>query len=252
MTSEIDVQTPVHECQKRDKLPQQIIRSIRNMVLEGHLKPGDRLPSEQELTRQFAVSRPTMREVLRVLESQSLISIRQGAGGGIFVREVDVDVTRRSLIDFLHQKELTLQQLLQVRRLLDPYFAELAARVMSDEELDNLAAIVAEQRRHLDDRNQVETWGAEIRFHRKLARVCGNPLLILLQDFIETLLERTKLRLNPGSTFSEKSYEHHSRILEALRAHDAERARAAMVEDLLSVEQCLFSIDSSEPKLTWE
>lgn len=65
---------------KRDKLPQQIIRNIRNMVLEGRLKPGDKLPSEQELIKKFSVSRQTMREVLRVLEAQGFVEHSPGGG----------------------------------------------------------------------------------------------------------------------------------------------------------------------------
>lgn len=235
---------------KKDTLPRQIAKSIRDMVLEGRLKPGDRLPSEQDLVRRFGVSRPTLREVLRVLEAQGLVAIRQGAGGGIFVREVDMDVTRRSLINFLHQTDLSLEHLFEVRRILDPHFAQRAATGASPEDLALLETIVAEQRRHLDGNDLVGARGAEIRFHRALARVCDNPLLVLLQDFIETLLERVKARLSPGRAFSESAFEHHTRILEALAAHDEAGARERMLEDLASVEASLRALGASR-QIDW-
>lgn len=237
---------------KRDKLPQQIIRNIRNMVLEGRLKTGDKLPSEQELIKKFSVSRQTMREVLRVLEAQGLLSIRPGAGGGTFVREVDIDVTRQSLINFFHQTDLSLQHILQVRYILDPYFAEIAAKTMSDENLQALSRIVAEQKRHLDEGSLVEARRAEIQFHRDLARVSDNPLLILLQDFIETLLEKIKAQLSPDEAFSQHSFEWHSRVIEALRQHDAPGARKAMLADLASVERDLLKLGAEREKINWK
>lgn len=237
---------------KRDKLPQQIIRHIRNMVLEGRLKPGDKLPSEQELIKTFSVSRQTIREVLRVLEAQGLLSIRPGAGGGTFVREVDIDVTRQSLINFFHQKDLSLQHILQVRQILDPYFAETAANTMSPEDLEALSRIVATQKRHLDEGNLAEARRAEIQFHRDLARVTDNPLLILLQDFIETLLEKIKAQLSPDHAFSQHSFEWHSRVIEALERHDAASARQAMLADLASVEADLLKLGAEREKIQWK
>ena len=237
---------------KRDKLPQQIIRNIRNMVLEGRLKPGDKLPSEQELIKRFSVSRQTIREVLRVLEAQGLLRIRPGAGGGTFVREVDIDVTRQSLINFFHQKDLSLRHLLEVRQLLDPYFAETAAKALSPKDLDVLSQIVAEQKRHLDEGNLAEARRAKIQFHRDLARVTDNPLLILLQDFIETLLEKIKAQLSPDQAFSQHSFECHSRVIEALGRQDAVAARKAMFDDLVSVERDLLKLGAEREKINWK
>ena len=237
---------------KRDKLPQQIIRNIRNMVLEGRLKPGDKLPSEQELIKTFFFFFQTIREVLRVLEAQGLLSIRPGAGGGTFVCEVDIDVTRQSLINFLHQTDLSLEHLFQIRQILDPYFAETAAKVMSPEDLEALAQIVATQKLHLDEGNLAEARRAEIQFHRDLARVTDNPLLILLQDFIETLLEKVKAQLSPDHAFSQHSFDWHSRVIEALKKHDAVSARAAMLADLASVESDLLKLGAEKDKINWK
>ncbi len=237
---------------KRDKLPQQIIRNIRNMVLDGRLKPGDKLPSEQELIKTFSVSRQTIREVLRVLEAQGLLSIRPGAGGGTFVREVDIDVTRQSLINFLHQTDLSLQHLFQLRQILDPYFAEIAAKTMSFDDLQALAQIVATQKRYLDEGNLAEARRAEIQFHRELARVTDNPLLILLQDFIETLLEKIKAQLSPDRAFSQHSLDWHSRVIEALERQDADSARRAMLADLASVEADLLKLGAEKDKINWK
>ena len=237
---------------KRDKLPLTIIRYFRNMILDGRLKPGDKLPSEQELVKMFSVSRQTIREVLRVLEAQGLMQIRPGACGGIFVREVDIDITRQSLIDFLHQTDLSLQHVLEVRRLLDPYFAEMAALNMDSEEVRKLSRIVEAQKAYIDKGELENARKEEIKFHQTLACASDNPLLILLQDFIENLLMKIKSRLSPDEEFSLHSYEMHSRIVKKISQKNIDDTRIPMLADLDSVEHDLLKLGAEKDKLSWQ
>src|SRR3989339_1775301 len=87
---------------KTVKISDQIIDQIRDAILSGKLKPGERLASEKELVDQFEVSKATMREALRVLEVMGLVQIRKGVSGGIFMAEVDMRTTIHSIINFLH------------------------------------------------------------------------------------------------------------------------------------------------------
>ena len=93
---------------------------------------------------------------------------------------------------------------------------------------------------------------AEIQFHRELARVTDNPLLILLQDFIETLLEKIKAQLSPDRAFSQHSLDWHSRVIEALERQDADSARRAMLADLASVEADLLKLGAEKDKINWK
>lgn len=237
---------------KRDKLPQRLARIIRNYILDSDCQPGEKLPSEVELARIFSVSRQTMREVLRVLEIQGLLEIRPGAGGGTFVRKVGLDVTRQSLINFFSQTNLSLHHISEIRKLLDPYFAGLAAQQGHPELIAELTKIVMEQKRCLDLHNLKAARMAEIQFHITLARATDNPLLILLQDFIETALEKLKDHLKPDYAFSENSFIRHSEILEAIKNHDFELARQAILDDIFSVEKDLSSLGFNQAnKIFW-
>lgn len=236
---------------KRDKLPLQIVNSIRELVLTGQLQPGDKLPNEQELTKLYSVSRQTMREVLRVLEMQGLLHIRPGAGGGIFISEVGLEVTRESLINFLHQTDLSLRHISQVRRLLDPYFAANAAQKADEEIIKKLEASVAEQEKFFNMGDLEATRKAEINFHRELAKVSDNPLLVLLEDFIETLLENIKKDAKPGKEFSKHSLEHHKKIVAAIKNHNVEEAKAMIMNDVDMVERDLFLLGAKKDSIKW-
>ena len=93
------------------KAPQEIVYRIRGQILAGLLERGSKLPSEQELMHTFNVSRQTLREALRVLEVQGLLEIRAGSGGGAFVAEVDLETAQMGLINFFHDKDLSIQHL---------------------------------------------------------------------------------------------------------------------------------------------
>ena len=123
------------------KAPQEIVYRIRGQILAGLLERGSKLPSEQELMHTFNVSRQTLREALRVLEVQGLLEIRAGSGGGAFVAEVDLETAQMGLINFFHDKDLSIQHLTATRTLLEPYLAEQAALNRTDEDLETLETI---------------------------------------------------------------------------------------------------------------
>ena len=94
---------------RTSKITQKIIDQIRTAILEGKLKPGDILPPEKELMEQFGVSKQTLRESLRALEHMGLIDVRKGIGGGAHIVEVDIEVTKQSLANFLYFKDLSIE-----------------------------------------------------------------------------------------------------------------------------------------------
>ncbi|MCK4783939.1 MAG: FadR family transcriptional regulator [Desulfobacteraceae bacterium] len=93
---------------KTEKISDHIIEQIRDAVLSGQFKPGDRLASENELINQFEVSKATIREALRVLEVMGLIEIKKGVGGGVFIAEVEMKTTINSIINFLYFKSVNM------------------------------------------------------------------------------------------------------------------------------------------------
>lgn len=227
---------------KAEKVSDRIIAQIRDAILSGQLKPGDRLASEKELMTQFEVSKATMRESLRVLEVLGLIEVRKGISGGAFVAKVDMRTTIHSLINFIHFQPVSIREITMLRYLIEPTVARIAASRFTSEDENNLRKIIGES---------IEPAGfelsREIGFHRYLARMAGNTLLTLMIDFIDNLLEDIKGRLDLGSRFYEEVRKAHQIILECLIQKDTLAAGIAMTNDLLHVGEQLCRADGSVP-----
>ena len=215
---------------KTEKVSDRIIDQIRDAVLSGRLKPGDRLASEKELIAQFEVSKATMREALRVLEAMGLVEIRKGTQGGVFVAEVDMKTTVHGIMNFLHFKSVSVRDITMLRFMIEPSVAHLASLVRSQEDIDNLTEILEQ---HDGDRATVA--GREIGFHRYLARMAGNPMLILIMDFLDNLLRDLKDHMDLPPEFYSSIKESHRRILDCIINEDCAGARREMAADLLSV-----------------
>ena len=227
---------------KTEKISDHIIEQIRDAVLSGRFKPGDRLASENELIDQFGVSKATMREALRVLEVMGLIEIRKGVGGGVFIAEVEMKTTINSIINFLHFKSVSIKDITMLRYLLEPSAAQIAASKITEEDIEKLEGIIGEQA--IDPQAEVLRG---IRFHRYLTRMTQHPILILIMDFIDNLLRDIKSRLKLDPDFYDKVRQSHRRILECLINKDGAGARREMIADLLETENYLSGLTGDAP-----
>ena len=227
---------------KSEKVSDNIIAQIRDSILSGAVKPGDRLASEKELIEQFGVSKATMREALRVLEVMGLIEVRKGIAGGAFVAKVGMRTTIHSLINFIHFQPVSIREITMLRYLIEPTVAQVAASGITNDDVLNLKKIIGET---------IEPAGfelsKEIGFHRYLARMAGNTLLTLLIDFIDNLLEDRKKSLDLGPEFYREVRQAHQIILECLIQKDPLAAGIAMTNDLLHVGEQLCKVDGSIP-----
>jgi GntR family transcriptional repressor for pyruvate dehydrogenase complex len=225
---------------QQNKISLDIISQIREAILNGTLNPGDRLPPEKELVSNFGVSKHTLREAIRALEVTGFLEIRKGANGGAVVLEVDMKTTRESIANFLYFQNVSVRDLSEVRKVFEPHLARLAAERMSREDLDELAAI---HQACLKSMSRGETtYAHEIAFHRALAKASGNPVFMLIQDFVNSVLADSKRHLRPGLGFLEEVFAAHDRILEAIQARDPERVAAEMHRHVCEVEHSLEEI----------
>jgi GntR family transcriptional regulator, transcriptional repressor for pyruvate dehydrogenase complex len=215
---------------KRRKISHYVVEQIRTAILTGQFKPGDRLASEKELTDQFQVSKASMREAISALEVMGLIEIRNGIGGGIFAAEVDMNTTTNSLTNFLHFKNVSIRDITMFRYFLDPPLAQIAALKAEETDIQRLAKMTDEE-----VANQSNGDPKGIGFHRDIARFSENPLVILLMDFIESLLADIKVKLQPGDDFYQEVARDHYKILESFKTRDGAGARKAMAEHIICV-----------------
>ena len=231
---------------EHNKVALDIIAQIRGAILNGTLNPGDKLPSERHLVTKFGVSKHTLREAIRALETMGLLEVRKGVNGGAVVLEVDMQTTKDSIANFLYFKDVSVHDLSEVRKLLEPYLARIAAERLSSEEVDNLVAThktCEEAIKHAEP-----MYEQEIEFHRILARVSGNPVFMLIQDFVNSLLTESKQRLKPGLTFQEEVYAAHDRILQALVAKDPGLAASEMLRHVCEIEDSLVELRKQKNK----
>lgn len=239
------------ESAKNQKISQNIVNQIRKAIFDGTLKPGDKLPSDNEMMDSFGVSKGSLREALRSLEVLGLLEIRKGALGGAFVTPVKTEKAKEGFSNFFVFQNLTLNNLFDTRLILESHIAENAASLITRDDLHQLKQILEETRNVLANDLPLNFRKKEIAFHLIIANATRNPLLIFLLDFVENLLMDAKVILDPGRDFSRKVLKAHERIYKALAAGDGAKAKKAVIQDLREVQEALLRIqkDNKMPEL---
>jgi len=165
------------------KMAQVIAAELRGKILRGEFEPGESLLSEATLMEQYDVSRPTLREALRLLEAQNLISVRRGSHRGPVVSLPDASVTARAVAIQLQLREATLADVYQFRMVYEPRAARMAAETAAPEGVRALRAIVEEEARCQGDYRAF----AEVswRFHSVLVRLSGNATMAVVTESLQ-------------------------------------------------------------------
>ena len=186
---------------KRPKAAEIVAAELRHQIVTGRLKPGDKLHPENVLTTEFAISRPTLREALRLLESEALITISRGKHGGARVSSIDLSAAARQVGVFLQLEGATLQDVWLARTIIEPPAAALVAVQRDPDAFAALEAnIVAARDAAQHDLIRYADLSAE--FSLLITRHCGNKTIHLLASLIydiirrqhEDVTERTSLR----------------------------------------------------------
>jgi DNA-binding FadR family transcriptional regulator len=220
----------------------------RHIQREG-LGPDDFLGREEDLAAEFGVSRPTLREALKLLASGNLIRASKGPGGGIFVALSAEDGMRRSLSDsiamMLDTGAATLAELLDVRLLLEVPLAGRAAYQADGALVERLhEAVRAEAAAHPDD---VEALAAADReLHRTLAEAGGNRMAQALTGWIFEVVQPSLMEALHGAVVHSAVVEQHEALVAAVAKGDAARAERAMKDHLLYLRDVLRMVDGGE------
>jgi len=231
------------EAVKRTKRRDAAAQQIRSLIARGEVRPGQRLPSERELTARLAISRASVREAIRSLEISGLVEVIPGKG--TFVREL----SENAVVDPLSSSLLSrkgLLELMEVRRILEPQIAALAALRAQPAHIQEMQAAFQEVERRLERNRYDEAVKSIIAFHRAVTRATGNHLMERLINAIAGLLSesmRATLRI-PGRPA--RSLEGHRQILAAIQAGDAAAAQEAMARHIAGLEEDILSC--SQPK----
>ena len=228
--------------QKPEKISDNIIAQIRDSILSGKIKPGDKLASEKELIIQFGVSKASMREALRVLEAMGLIEIRKGISGGAFVAEVDMRTTVHSIMNFLHFQSVSIREVTMLRFFIEPRVAQFVALNHTEEDMARLKEIIGKGMASAESELP-----KGISFHRYLARMAGNPMLTLIIDFVDSILESKKKELHLGVEFYSQVRRDHEIVAECIEQRDLVASAVAIRNDIIEVGRYMCEVRGSEP-----
>lgn len=220
----------------RRKASREIIESLRHAIASGELERGERLPAESELAGHFAVSQPTVREALRVLEAMGLIEVRHGSGA--YVTGDPQQFIATSLHTLLQIDRVGILDVVEMRVALAAYSAARVVRRASDEDLD----LIEQQGRRLDEAAKESDFrhiaDAAVAFQVSISAATHNPLLMAIESVLAELLVRLQVEAFSKRTKSfwrewslQFSLDRHA-LMDSFRARDEERATAAMMQYL--------------------
>ena len=217
---------------KRRRLHEEIAQQIQELVWDGSLKHGDRLPPERELAERLQVSRSSLREAMRALELQGLVVSRPGAG--TFINTERLDSVVSIIASCLMDSGEMLKDVFEMRRLLEPGIAALAAERATEEDIEHMEATLVEQA-HQIDRGESGVEG-DSAFHFAIAQATHNSALIKVVMAVADTLRESRDQSLQTPERANRSLASHQEILDIVHRHDVEGAHKAMEHHISVVE----------------
>src|SRR3954469_11552766 len=214
------------------------IEKIKEMIISGALRPGDRLPREADLASDLGLSRSSLREAVRALSLVRILDVRQG--DGTYVSSLAADTLLEALnfiVEFHH--DASVLELLEVRRILEPAASARAAVRISAESVDHLAAILGRANADSPVEDLVK---ADVEFHRAIALAAGNSVLASLIESLSAPTQRARVwRGMTQEGALHRTLDEHRAIFDAIARRDPEMARTWATVHVAGVEEWLRS-----------
>ncbi|NLK01269.1 MAG: FadR family transcriptional regulator [Clostridia bacterium] len=222
---------------KKTRVYEEVVKQIKELIMEGKLDSGERLPSERELAKQFGVSRVSVRQALTVLETLGLIERKVGGGTFNVTKISDFDVD--PIVEAILKKRDQLNQPLEMRRMLEPNLARLAAKRAKDDNIRELEGSLKTQRKLLDEGELIIE--EDVRFHYLIAKATNNDIAVKIVEVVHEFLQQTREKSIKARQGGELSYRGHTLILRAIKKRDEDRAYEAMMDHLEEVEALILT-----------
>jgi len=220
------------------RLYESVMEQIMNLLKNKELKPGDQLPSERELAEKFSISRGSLREAFRVLESRGLIKSKPG--GGRFIRELKKDTIINAENIILSLEKSSILELLEAREMFEVKIAEVAAQraIPEDIELIKKSLSNAKKEEKLDDKEMKR----DTEFHIAVARASHNFVFINILKLHLDLLRETRGKTWQISGRKKEQQQEHQNIFKAIKEHNSKKASEAMLKHLIGVRKAIMKI----------
>lgn len=225
--------------------PQRIADELRQLIVKGELSEGDSLGHEPDLVERFGVSRPSLREALRILEAEGLITVVRGVRGGVVVHEPDERMTARTAALVLQARNVPLTDVYDARLLLEPMVVRLLASSRRHRgAAADLRPLVAEQEEEIEDPEAFAS--ANARFHERLVELAGNQTLTIIAEMLNEIVGRAVTEVSqaePGRdslATRRRGIRSQQRLIELIEAGDAEAAEEHWSKHMTTVGRVLL------------
>jgi GntR family transcriptional regulator, transcriptional repressor for pyruvate dehydrogenase complex len=222
-----------HDLNRRKPVYERLRQQIRELIRAGELQTGQKLPSERELAERFKTSRNSVREAIRLLVESKVVESRHGDG-----TYVGLSTVLGPLTSSPHQSR-RLRESFEFRRLLEPQIAALAARNITQAELDAMKLLIFEQEKRII--SGVDDTDLDTRFHLALAKATKNSIIIEVINKLSDLLQENRSEWVQSEARRTASLRTHVLIIDALERRDPKAVEEAMNRHLLEVEEAVFT-----------
>lgn len=222
---------------KRGRVSDSVLKQIKQGIITGAYRPGDKLPSEKELMEAFNVSRGSLREALRTLEEFGFIVVKPGATGGAYVTSEGMKSLANRLHDIMLMEQVSFDEILQFRLLTEPGVARLAAEHRTEEDIGVLEEI--NRARETAIKAGKIPIIVNIDFHQALAKASKNKMVSLLIDAVALLFNSEFKKIGLSIEDHRAILEAHKRLTRYIKNREADKAARAMYEHALDVSKRL-------------
>ncbi len=215
------------------RLYESVIEQIMDLVKRSELKPGDKLPPERKLAEKLSISRNSLREAFRVLESRGLIKSK--AGGGRYIREIRKNGHNSTENIILSLEKSSILELLEAREMFEVKIAKIAAQRATPEDIKLIEMVLNKMKKKEELKDEKKT-ESDTEFHLAIASTSHNFVFVNIIKLHLDLLKETRGKTWQIPGRREKQYQEHQAILQAIREHNSKKAGEAMLTHLKNVE----------------
>jgi GntR family transcriptional repressor for pyruvate dehydrogenase complex len=229
---------------KRDRVFEEVSNEIKKQISTGILKPGDRLPPEGELARNFNVSRQTIREAMRILEMSGFLSIRRGVKGGPIIENTISSRVSEALAEAIQMGPATLDDFVLAWREIEKAILIQVVKNADEGDLQAMSENILNAKKELENRTPV--FKSIMKFHQNLAKASKNHIFALVIDSIMAVYVDYLSRLDPDLRMAGKVITIHENLLKAIERKEENQAIVFFEEYLTHVKERFRSVTSVE------
>lgn len=226
-------------------MSEDIVNQVLEAISRGDLAPDDKLPSENELSEIFGVSRVTIREAIRSLEQFGVIVVRQGSRGGAYVKKMDQEAVVNQIGNVLKMANVTFPHLAMARACLErEILVELIPSKITPEDCDRLTQNIDQAEAHFRDRDSLRRLHTNFGFHTMLAQITENPVMMLMHKVIVDLSSHFFENVEATTSMVEKTFAQHREIVELLEKGQFQEAGEVCFQHIADVSKTI--VDKSK------